>query len=492
MLVLKESPYEMELRQITMIRFILIVAALLPLSAFSQATKCDCSANLAETIKKTELNYAGYPTKVNSKTAVNYRALVKSLTHKAAQESNTKRCFYLIKAYVRFFNDKHFSLTYLNPEDPDREILDPKLVVKALNKGKHHPLEGIWTNPDSTLSLAIKEFKGQQFKAIVISAKDENLSPGLVYFSLRPHAKGYLLKPYQVFNSVDFYAQQKGNLLQLWNFAMFGKTSDGGMTAAERKELSNWRNNNNGLEFKLLDPETSYLKIPTFYNNDDKIEKLVSTNDRAIRASKYLIIDLRGNGGGNTGWSFLLPYVMTKPIKQDDPLLRVSADNIKLKQTELEYVVKNPLPKEMEKYYPEAYFSKLKSIYNDLQVTSQPFYSIPGLTIPLDSLLARPARVALITDGLCGSSTEYFFHLMAQSAKTIRYGSNTVGMMDFEGPTTTTPLPSKQLILMIPVSRMSWAEKSPIDQTGFSPDVKLDIPQREWLDYIQSDLKKRI
>ncbi|MGY4385129.1 hypothetical protein ACVWYN_002165 [Pedobacter sp. UYP24] len=471
---------------------ILLAVYLLPMSVFSQTTSCDCPANLAETIKKTELNYAGYPTKVNSKIKSTYNALVKSLTEKATQETNTKKCFYLIKEYVRFFKDKHFSLTYLNPEDPDQETIDPNAVVKELSTGKLNPLEGIWTNPDSTLSLAIREFPDHTFKAIIINAKDEKLTPGLVYFTLTPNARGYLLKQYNVFNSVDFYAQKKGNLLQLWNFALFGKVSGNEITAAERKELANWKNNNNGLEFKLLDSETSYIKIPTFFNNDNKIEKLVNTNDRTIRSSKYLIIDLRGNGGGNSGWSFLLPYVMTNPIKQDDPLLRVSADNIKIKQGELEYVVKNPLPKEMEKYYPQAYLSKLKHIYNDLPVTKQTFYSIPGLTIPLDSTLTSPVRIALITDGLCGSSTEYFFHLMGQSSKTTRYGINTVGMMDFEGPAATTPLPSKQLILMVPVSKMSWTDKNPIDQLGFSPDVKLTIPHNEWVDYIRKDLKKKV
>jgi hypothetical protein len=217
----------------------------------------------------------------------------------------------------------------------------------------------------------------------------------------------------------------------------------------------------------------------------------VAANDKAIRSSKYLIIDLRGNGGGNSGWSYLLPYVMTNPITQDSPLLRVSPDNVRIKRSELEYFVKNPLPPDVKKYYPDEYVSKLKKIYEELPSSKNTFYEIPGLIIPVDSVLGSPSKVALITDELCGSSTEYFFYLMKQSKKVTRYGRNTVGMMDYEGPTSRTALPCKTLILMMPVSKSSWADKNPIDKKGFSPDIKLNIPENQLIEFVSKDLKRK-
>lgn len=464
----------------------------MPFLAAGQATSCDCLANLNETIKKTEENYAGFPTKVNTNTRTQYNALVRSLREKAASENDAKRCFYVVKDYVRFFKDKHFSFTYSNADDPDREIIDLDAVNgKAGKNSKQDAVEGLWTNPDSSISLQIKKYPGNEYKAIIVKAKDEKLPKGLVYFSLKPHKKGFLLKQYNVFNSIDLYAKQRGGLLQLWNFALFGKVSPAAMTAEEQAELSKWRNNNNGLDFKMIDSEVSYVKIPTFFNNDSKIEKLITAHDKEIRSSKYLVVDLRGNGGGNTGWSFLLPYVMTNPIKQDSPLLRVSPDNVKLKQGELEYFVKNPIPEEAKKYYPDQYVALLKKVYEELPTVKDTFYPVPGLTIPVDAVLSSPSKVALITDDLCGSSTEYFFKLMEQSKKTVRYGINTVGMMDYEGPAAATPLPHKQFILMIPVSKSSWTDKQPIDENGFTPDVKLTVPEKEWVDYIIKDIRKR-
>ncbi|SEN14868.1 Peptidase family S41 [Chitinophaga rupis] len=461
---------------------ILFAVFTLPFLASGQGSACDCLANLNETIKKTEENYAGFPAKENA----GYHKLVGALQSKAASEKDAKRCFYLIRDYVRFFKDKHFSFTYVNADDSDLEMVEDDAI-----SGKPDAVEGMWVNPDSTVWLRIKKFPGNEYKAIIVKAKDEKLKKGLVYFSLTPHKKGFLLKQYNVFNSVDMYAKQRGGLLQLWNFALYGKVGPTAMTTAEKAELNKWRDNNNGLDFQMPDKETALVKIPTFFNNDSKIEKLIAAHDKEIRNSKYLVIDLRGNGGGNSGWSFLLPYVMTNPIKQDVPLLRVSPDNVKLKRGELEYFVKNPVPAEAKKYFPDPFIAQLKKAYEELPVTKNAFYAIPGLTIPVDSILQHPSKVALITDDLCGSSAEYFFKLMAQSSKTVRYGINSVGMMDYEGPGTTTPLPHKQFILMIPVSKSSWTDENPIDDTGFTPDVKLTIPEEEWVKYVLKDLKER-
>jgi hypothetical protein len=471
---------------------VLLTLCILPHLAVGQDTSCDCLANLNETIKKTTENYAGFPTKVNASSRDQYNTLVKSLQTRATAVNKPKDCFYLIKDYIRFFKDKHFSFTYLNPDDPDREIIAAaEANDQSKVNSKQDAIEGIWISPDSALSLRIRKFPGNEYKAIVVKAKDEKLTEGLVYFSLKPHKKGFLLKQYNVFNSTDLYARQRGGLLQLWNFALFGKVSPSAMTPEEKTELSKWRNNNNGLDFKMLDKDVSYVKIPSFFNNDSKIEKLIAAHDGEIRNSKYLVIDLRGNGGGNSGWSFLLPYVMTNPITQDSPLLRVSPDNVKLKRAELEYFVKNPVPAEAKKYYPDHYVALLKKAYEELPTIRDAFYPVPGLTIPVDSVLQRPSKVALITDDLCGSSTEYFFKLMEQSSKTRRYGINSVGMMDYEGPTATTPLPHKQFILMIPVSKSSWTDRKPIDDSGFAPDVQLRVPEKDWLDYILKDIRKR-
>jgi hypothetical protein len=461
---------------------------------YSQDDKCNCIKNLDSLIAKTEKNYAGFPVKISKATVVNYHQLISSLRKQIAHENNPKKCFYFLKSYVRFFQDKHFILSYSNPNDYDKEIINyadnyfkTKIAKKELAK-----IEGIWINADTSLKLAIQQFPNGVFKGIVLASKDSTIAKGLVYVTFYTTKSGFIAKEFNSFITTDIPARQKGNLLQIWNHSMFGKVFPDDMTALEKKELNTWRNSNNGLSFQKLSPKTAYLKIPTFFNNDDKIQKLVSESDSTIKTCEYLIVDLTGNGGGNTGWVYLLPYFMTNSIVQYDTYLRVTPQNVKFKLTDLEPFVNNPIPDEYKKYFPNEILSAYKKAYTELPATTKSFYPIPGVTFPLDSILAKPKKIALVIDDLCGSSTEYFFFLAKQSKKTVTYGINTIGMMDYEGMSNATALPYHKYILTIPIVKSNWTDTNPIDKTGFQPNILLNgIKQEKWVDFILKDMERK-
>ena len=272
---------------------------------------------------------------------------------------------------------------------------------------------------------------------------------------------------------------------------MFGKIYPTALSQAEKKELSTWLNDNNGLDFQKLSSKTAYLKIPSFLNNDDKIQQLVTKHDSIIKASDYLIVDLTGNGGGNTGWVSFLSYFMTNPIRQYDTYLRVTPENVQMKLKDLEPFVLNPIPDDYKKYFPNETIAAYKKAYQELPTTQKTFYPIPGVTFPLDSILQRPKKIAVIVDDLCGSSTEYFFYLTKQSKKVTTYGIHTIGMMDYEGMSIPTTLPYDKYFLTIPIVKSSWTDKKPIDQTGFQPTILLNtIEQKKWVDFVMKDLER--
>lgn len=453
---------------------------LLALAAIAQSDSCNCTENLNKTIRETEANYAGYPAKVNA----TYKQLVTTLQSKAASVAEPKKCFYIIREYVKFFRDKHFIISYSNPKDFD-SVVTPYSGKPAL------PIEGIWMSADSSTKIAIQKSANGTFEAVKYESSADNFPKGFVYFTLTPKGNQFVVKKYDAFVSTDFPAKQTGNLLRIWNHAVWGKVFPQQMTAAESAELNTWKNNYNGLAFKKINSDVSYLKVPSFYNNDSRIQQLVSSTDAAIRSTKYLIIDLRGNGGGNTGWVNLLPYIMTNPIVQPQALLRVTPANVQHKLPELEYFVKNPIDAAYKKYFPDEVLNTYKKAYADLPVTKEQFYPIPAVTFPLDSITKQPVKVAVIIDGFCGSSTEYFISMLRQSKKVTTYGANTIGMMDYEGMSNPTALPYSKFILTIPIAKSSWTDTRPIDQTGFAPDVPVKLPENEWIDFIVSDLPNR-
>jgi hypothetical protein len=286
---------------------------------------------------------------------------------------------------------------------------------------------------------------------------------------------------------MDYPAQQQGGLLRLWNTELWGKVYPQEMNATEKTELSTWKNYNFGLAFRQPDPQTAYLKLPTF-NRDNLVQKLISDNDSIIRHAKYLIVDLRSNGGGNTGWAYLLPYLMTQPIDQGNNYLRLSPENTPRAMAEMKPLVENPIPDELKKYYTPSLVQQYQQIYKALPLAKTNFHPIPAITIPLDSVIPHPARIALIFDELCGSSTEYFFQLSKQSNKIKRYGTPTLGMMDYVGMHQPTPLPFKGYHLVIPDTKSSWTDTAPIDATGLQPEKDLSkIPHTEWVDFIRRD-----
>jgi len=457
-----------------------------------QDNQCDCFDNLKKLISKTEENYAGYPSKVNDNTRVSYRKLILQLEAKAKNETDPKTCFYILKDYVRFFEDKHFILSYHNESDVDNEVinLSEDDFKKSSTKRKLEAIEGIWISADSTLKLAIQKFAKNIYKAIVVQTENPKIPLGKVYATLYKKKNRFITKEYDTFITTDIPAKVRGNLLQLGFLSMYGKIYPNTLSSAEKEELATWRDNNNGLYFKKLSSKTAYLKIPTFQNNDDRIQQLVTQNDSIIRGCENLIVDLTGNGGGGTGWVSFLPYFMTNSIVQYDTYLRVTPENVKSKLADLEPYAVNPIPEEYKKYFPDEIVAAYKKAYQELPTTKKEFYSIPGVTFPLDSILKNPKKIALVVDDFCGSSAEYFFFLSKQSKKTTTYGINTIGMMDYEGMSNLTQMPYSNYYLTIPIVKSSWTDKKPIDKTGFKPDIILNkVEQNKWIDFIKKDLE---
>ncbi len=293
--------------------------------------------------------------------------------------------------------------------------------------------------------------------------------------------------------TTDVPAAKRGQLLYIWNHAVFARQYPVQAPAADWEVLRSWRQGNQGLAFRQLSARTAYLRIPSFLNNDDKILQLVAAHDAAIRHSEYLIIDLRGNAGGNTGWVPLLPYLMTNPIRQYPTYVRVTPANVQAKRADLAFFANNPIPEEYKKYFPDSTLAAYKRAYAELPTTTQAFYPVPGVSFPLDSVLVRPRRVAVLVDEWCGSSAEYFFSLMSQSKKVTTYGAPTVGMMDYEGMSTPTPLPYPGFLLVIPIAKSNWTDSRPIDKTGFRPQVLLThlADRQQWIEVVKKELEKQ-
>lgn len=222
---------------------------------------------------------------------------------------------------------------------------------------------------------------------------------------------------------------------------------------------------------------------------DDKIKEIIQKNDSLIRATKNLIVDLRGNGGGNSGWSYLLPYFYTQPINQGNSYLRLSPENTKSNLPGIKAMYENTPqdPRWKQSYTPEI-LDEYRSAYEKIPHSRAQFYKLPAQTLYSDSILKTPEKVALVFDDLGGSSTEYFFYISKQSNKVKRYGERTLGMMDYMGVSEQTILPFKDYYLQIPDRKAAWTDTVPTNSTGFIPEYDLrHLPRNQWIEFIKKD-----
>jgi len=465
---------------------LLIAAIFVSCLTFGQEP-CNCLDNLQEAILKTEENYAGFPDKIKPANKTPYDQLKNNLKIKAIDTDTPLDCYLLLKEYVNFFYDKHFRIEY-NAEIDSSVISDIDRMDSRLGQTGDHSIEGIWRDVNNT-EISIIRHGENTYKAVKRSSENDHFPKGFVYFTLTKNRNDFSTKLYNRNINIDIPAKKTGNLLRIWNFQLWAKTG-AALSKDETEELESWRGNNNGLLFKKLNADFSYLKIPTFENNEGAIHQLVTESDSAIKNTKYLIIDLRGNGGGSSGWVSLIPYLATNQIDQGETYLRVSKENVSKKLQDLDAFANHPIPEDYKKYFPEEILNRYKETYRELPETTETFYPLPSVSFPLDSVLTRPAKVAILVDEFGGSSTEYFFYLARQSKKVITYGRPTIGMMDYAGMSNPTKLPFDAFHLYIPIEKSVWTDENPIDKTGFTPQIIINGEQENWIDYVMEDLPK--
>ncbi len=448
-------------------------------------TVCNCPVNFDTVAASVETNYAGYVDRLSQTGEATYKRFTDSLRTKAAQATSTKACFHLIAAYVRFFNDLHMQFSYHNKADWSNEYvyLTEAQAKQALRKPAA-PVAGIWQTTDSLFQIAILPDAAApaRFKAIVMKSPDTALKAGRVYFTVQQEGTTYRITPYNQFSSTPFQIQLNGNLLhalgRLW-MRRFPQQP----ALHELKLVARQRQIQNGLYFEKIAADAAYLKIESFANNDAAIAAFVKQHDSVIRSTPYLVVDLRGNGGGSSGWISIAPYFYTQPFKQGITYTRLSPTNRAALKESLKAMLSMPIEPEMKRYFTNSFMARKRREAAALDTASGDFFPVEAVRIPFDSVLRYPKRLALLVDKGTGSSSEFFLHLSKQSSKAISFGTHTMGIMDYVGQPVRTALPCDAFYLAIPTEKSDWTTAYLTNATGMKPDMLLDsIPDEKWID----------
>lgn len=451
------------------------------------AQDCTCLVNLEAMAGKIEANYAGFPAALKNKGQLAYDNAL-NIARQRAQKARSKRdCFESLQPYVRFFGDAHLGLNYLNisAKEYEQKVM-PVDLVRSLKYFKNvavQSIEGLWKNASNHRTLLIEYDPTQKGRYLGLLVTEDSLyKKGQVFYTFTGGAGKYVVHSIDHFSSNVLKAKQRGNLLYIDN-TLWIRQAPFKINGKEAKELQMHARVKNHLYFDQPAEGVAYLKVTSFANNESQIDSFVQSHAATIQQSELLIIDLRGNGGGSTGWFSLMPFLHTQTFVQGVTETRISTDNKKQLEQYLQSTATMEVPEGMEKYFTKAFLENKLRELKQLETYQGDFFPVEGVNIPFDTVYPQPKAVALLVDEGTGSSAEYFMHLSKQSNKTKTLGRPTMGIMDYLGQSNPTPLPCPDLYLVIPTERSSWTATAPTNGTGMVPDILLDsIDELDWID----------
>ncbi len=202
-------------------------------------------------------------------------------------------------------------------------------------------------------------------------------------------------------------------------------------------ELFDWKKGNSPYIFKKIAPSVSYLRLEDFVDSTG-IASLLEENDFELRATKNLIIDVRGNGGGNSfSYDPLLKYCLPKWKKLSDLDLM---DNGALGYgQEILYserncdvrieIIEDMMKKNLAEYEKEIFIQAIgelrefrgKGFVKEIQEEDD--CDIVG-----DSDVEN---VVILTDSSCCSAGDAFVYLFKMLPKVKVFGRPTQGILDY-------------------------------------------------------------
>ena len=231
--------------------------------------------------------------------------------------------------------------------------------------------------------------------------------------------------------------------------------------------------------FKSLNKDFVYLRLGKFNQNDvDKLDSLIKANRAIISNTKNLILDVRGNPGGNSSSSQeMIRLIYTNPIIYPAWKYRSSVELINAKSALLTKLLKDGSSKRVE--FEQKRLKNLRANPGQLVTGGD------SIVRTADSVNRYPERVALLVDKGSASSAEFFSFESKQCKKVTLFGENTAGVMDY-GEVQNFNLSCGNYVVSIPWGRNGWIDRFGfrIDNIGFVPDVPISSTKKDWVKFV--------
>ena len=233
-----------------------------------------------------------------------------------------------------------------------------------------------------------------------------------------------------------------------------------------------------------VDSETFLIRFPScegYYPSLGWVNKSIEAYKES--QCKYLIIDIRGNGGGqDTYYKPYLKLLYDRESLSKGVEIRNSKDHITYLKTQVER-----LP-------------WLQEIVDKAENSNDDFIPlVEDYIIKYDTINTFPIKAAIIIDSNVASSGEQMIlDIKGCSSRTMIYGKgNTLGCLDYSN-IRRVDMKGCGITTWVPMTRSSRLPDNGIDGIGIAPDIRISIPLPkiltdnidEWVLWVAEHMKK--
>lgn len=479
---------------------IIILSVLIQLSYNGFSQTCDCASNLKWLTETFEKNDAGFQYVIDIKGDNSYEAHNALFTEKASKISDVNKCHQLLNDWTRFFRNGHLNVRLIAQNtneqtgSSDEEIIEKyknseKYLIKEqefndyINKLGNNPgYEGVWTSGPYTIGI-VKDNKNtsREYVGFIVKTTSPNWQKNQVKLEIIKSNEGkYRMKYYmgdhsvQNFDVIEFYGK---NYIDAGSgFIILERVSPKIKTEENIERYFNSMYTTKPFIEKVAD-NTLLLKVPSFnYSNKKYIDSLLHKNDKLLKSTENLIIDIRYNGGGaDASYAKIIPYLYTNPLRK----VGVAFLSTELNNKRMVDYMNDPERSEDDKKWAKESFNKLNKHIGEFVNLNESIVRIDKL----QDVYPNPKNVAILINEYCGSTTEQFLLEAKQSKKVKLVGTTTAGVLDISNMYNVIS-PSKEFKLWYGLSKSYRIPEMTIDGKGILPDYYIDktIKPYEWID----------
>jgi len=230
----------------------------------------------------------------------------------------------------------------------------------------------------------------------------------------------------------------------------------------------------------------AYVRMPTFTDaNDDALTDLFSKTPN-IGKERAVILDLRGNEGGNAPTTLLNTWFAESAIESAADQTQIGTQScfrtalIFNLQQQLASTLKAPVSARVTQYLQGLV--DMLSAPQSCEVQPQEHHS--DSTLEDRSFSLRPQqpdlpRIIAVVDNGCGSDCEYMASVLAKLPNTVIAGTSTYGVMGFTQPGYFV-LPNSRVPFRLALSRTDvYGDGRSVDGYGITVDVLLPTAQSQ-------------